>query len=226
MLTVLSDVRHALRVFVRAPSFALAVVAVLALGIGANTAIFSIVNAVLLRPLPFDEPERLVRLYPHAAADHVPGMATFSLSPANFLDWQRDSTSFEAMAAYASAVHADGQRQRRGAARGGGRAGLLQDRPHAAGARAHVPARRDIAGDARVVVISDGFWKSHLGGAADAAGRTLTFDGETYTIVGVMPARFSVAAWGATAQPLWVPLAWTDRTAPCARTTTSRRSRG
>jgi len=63
MRTLLSDVRHALGVFARAPSFALAVVAVLALGIGANTAIFSIVNAVLLRPLPFEEPERLVRIY-------------------------------------------------------------------------------------------------------------------------------------------------------------------
>ena len=67
VLTLLSDVRHALRVFVRAPSYAVAVVGVLALAIGANTAIFSIVNAVLLRPLPFEEPERLVRIFTRTA---------------------------------------------------------------------------------------------------------------------------------------------------------------
>ena len=100
MRTVLADVRHALRVFVRTPSYALAVAGVLALGIGANTAIFSIVNAVLLRPLPFEEPDRLVRLFHIPPQSTFPGMATFSLSPANFLDWQRDSKSFEGMAAY------------------------------------------------------------------------------------------------------------------------------
>ena len=212
MLTVLSDLRHALRVFHRAPSFALAVVAVLALGIGANTAIFSVVNAVLLRPLPFDEPDRLVRLYHTPPQTTFPGMATFSLSPANFLDWQRDSRSFDAMAAY---------RFRGFTLTGGGAAEALRAtvvgpdfftivRAQAALGRTfvpdeHVPAR------ARVVVISDAFWKSHLGAAPDAPGRTLTLDGEAYTIVGVMPARFSVAAWAATAPPLWVPLAWTDK---------------
>src|SRR5215204_7265846 len=100
MRTLLADFRYALRVLVRTPSFALAVIAVLALGIGANTAIFSIVNAVLLRPLPFEQPDRIVRLYHIPPQSTFPGMATFSLSPANFLDWQRDSRSFEAMAAY------------------------------------------------------------------------------------------------------------------------------
>jgi predicted permease len=211
MRTVLSDIRQALRVFRRAPSFALAVVAVLALGIGATTAIFSIVNAVLLRPLPFDEPDRLVRLFHKPPQTTFPGMATFSLSPANFIDWQRDSASFESMAAY---------RFRRFTLTGGGapealRAAvvgpdffkIIRGRPALGRTFTpddHVPSRD------RVVVISDGFWRSHLGAAPDAAGRTLTLDGESYTIVGVMPARASVAAWGATAQPLWVPLAWTD----------------
>ena len=92
MRTVLSDIRHALRVFIRTPSYAIAVAGVLALGIGANTAIFTIVNAVLLRPLPFAQPDRLVRLFHTPPQTTFPGMATFSLSPANFLDWQRDST--------------------------------------------------------------------------------------------------------------------------------------
>ena len=229
MRTSLSDVRHALRVFLRAPSFALAVVAVLALGIGANTAIFSIVNAVLLRPLPFDEPERLVRLYHTPPQTTFPGMATFSLSPANFLDWQRDSTSFDAMAAYRfRAVHADGQRQRRGAARGGGRAGLLHDRAHAARARAHVPP-----GGTRSRRARGSWWSAtvsgrrHLGAAPDAAGRTLTFDGETYTIVGVMPARLLGRRRGARRRSrCGCRSRGRTRTAPSARTTTSRRSRG
>src|SRR5215218_354589 len=101
MPTLFADFRYALRVLLRTPSFALAVVAVLALGIGANTAIFSIVNAVLLRPLPFEAPEHLVRLFHVPPQSTFPGMRQFSVSPANFFDWKRDATSFEAMAIYA-----------------------------------------------------------------------------------------------------------------------------
>src|SRR5215207_9741161 len=93
MRTVLSDVRYALRVMSRTPAFAIAVVSVLALGIGANTAIFSIVNAVLLRPLPFEEPERLVRIF-----TRTPGGRPFELSPGKFYTWQRGAQSFEGMA--------------------------------------------------------------------------------------------------------------------------------
>ncbi|HZI41563.1 MAG TPA: hypothetical protein VFD67_07650, partial [Gemmatimonadaceae bacterium] len=95
MRTILADLRHALRFVSRTPSFAVTVVAVLALGIGANTALFSIVNAVLLRPLPFEEPDRLVQLYTRTP-DGVP----FDVAPGKFYDWQRDAHSFERMAMY------------------------------------------------------------------------------------------------------------------------------
>src|SRR6476620_6282993 len=100
MRSFLSDLRLAARVFHRAPSFALAVVIVLALGIGANTAIFSIVNAVLLRPLPFGDPDRLVRLFHVPPQETFPGMPTFSVSAANFYDWKRSARLFEGMAIY------------------------------------------------------------------------------------------------------------------------------
>ena len=211
MRTVLSDIRQALRVFVRTPSYALAVAGVLALGIGANTAIFSIVNAVLLRPLPFNQPDRLVRLFHIPPQATFPGMATFSLSPANFLDWQRDSTSFEAMAAYnfrQLTLTGNGQAEALRAANvGPGFFGIVGTQPSLGRTflpEEHTPDR------ARVLVISDGFWRSHLGAAPDAVGRTLTFDGQAYTVVGVMPARFSLRSWGATMVPMWTPLAWTD----------------
>jgi MacB-like protein len=193
MRTLLFDIRHALRVFTRAPSFALAVVAVLALGIGANTAIFSLVNAVLLRPLPFDEPEQLVRLFHTPPQSAFPGMTRFSVSAGNFLDWKRDSRSFEAMAAYggrALTLTGAGEPQMVLAGRVGqdffriarGRPAL--GRVFLAGE--HTP------GSSHVVILSDAFWKKNLGAAPDAVGRTLNLDGDTYTIVGVMPARFAV----------------------------------
>ena len=95
MRTLFADLRYAFRVASRTPSFAVAVVCLLALGIGASTTIFSIVNAVLLRPLPFEEPERLVRIF-----TRTPGGRLFELSPGKFYDWQRDARSFEGMAMY------------------------------------------------------------------------------------------------------------------------------
>src|ERR671937_708516 len=98
--TLVADLRYAFRVLFRAPSFSIAVMAVLAIGIGANTAIFSIVNAVLLRPLPFEEPDRLVRLFHIPPQSTFPAMKTFSVSAANFYDWKRDAHLFDGMAIY------------------------------------------------------------------------------------------------------------------------------
>src|SRR5207253_11437513 len=95
MRTFLADLRYALRVTSRTPVFAVSVIGMLGLGIGANTAIFSIVNAVLLRPLPFEAPDHLVRLF-----TALPGGQPFDVSPGKFYSWQQNARSFEGMAMY------------------------------------------------------------------------------------------------------------------------------
>ena len=211
MRTFAADLRYATRVLLRTKSFALAVIGVLALGIGANTAIFSIVNAVLLRPLPFGDPDRLVRLFHVPPQDAFPGMPTFSVSAANFYDWKRSAQLFDGMAIYRfrSFVLTGGSDAKEvlAAAVGAGFFEVVQVPP--AMGRAFLP-EEDAPGRGRVVILSDGFWKRYFGGAPDVVGRPLTLDGQAYTVVGVMPARFSVPAWGPTSTELWVPVAYTD----------------
>ena len=209
MRTLAADVRYAVRVMLRTPGYALAVVLVLGLGIGANTAIFSIVNAVLLRPLPFDEPDRLVRVYHRPPQDAFPGMPTFALSPANFYDWQRDARAFDGMAMYGFrrlTLTGDGSSARGvGVATvGAGFFDIVRAKP-LLGRTFH--ADEDAPGARRVAIVSEGFWRGTLGGAPDVVGRTLRLDGEPYTVVGVMPARVSVKAWAVLARDVWVPMA-------------------
>jgi len=204
--TLAADLRYALRILRRTPSFTLAVVAVLALGIGATTAIFSIVNTVLLRPLPYRDADRLVRLFHVPPQASFPGVAQFPLSPANFYDWQRQATAFEGMALYGgrsfTLTGRGAARAIGGAAVGAGFFDVL--RVQAAHGRLFRPD--EDAPGARVVVISDGFWRTQMGGT-DVVGRSLTLDGEGYTIIGVLPADASMASWMPMARSLWVPLA-------------------
>ncbi|PYR19392.1 MAG: hypothetical protein DMF94_15955 [Acidobacteria bacterium] len=209
MRTVFADLRYAFRVASRTPSFAVAVVGVLALGIGANTAIFSIVNAVLLRPLPFEEPERLVRIF-----TRTPGGRLFELSPGKFYDWQRDAQSFEGMALYQCCGF------RELALTGTGTARTVRATAVSAGFFEIVRARpalgrvirqeEDTPGGKYVVVLSDRFWRTEFGGHPDVIGRTVKLSDEAYTIVGVMPATASVASWTGMASDVWIPLALTD----------------
>src|SRR5262245_32078978 len=95
-----ADLKQAIRVLRKSPGFAAAAIVVLALGIGVNTAIFSIVHAVLLRPLPFGDPDRLVQLWHTPPKAQFPGVTRFALSAANYLDWERQNTVFEQSAVY------------------------------------------------------------------------------------------------------------------------------
>jgi putative ABC transport system permease protein len=209
MRTLFADLRYAFRVMSRTPSFAITVVGVLALGIGANTTIFSIVNAVLLRPLPFEEPERLVRIFTRR-----PGGRPFELSPGKFYSWQRDAQSFEGMAMYQCCGF------RELALTGTGTARTVRATAVSAGFFEVVRARpalgrvfrpeEDTPGGKHVVVLSDRFWRAELDGNPDVIGRTVKLNDEAYTIVGVMPATASVASWTGMASDVWVPLALTD----------------
>ena len=208
MRTFAADVRHSLRAMYRAPAFAVGVVSVLALGIGANTAIFSIVNTVLLRPLPFEEPERLVRLY-----TRTPDGQPFEVSPGKFYDWQRAARSFEGMAVYSccgfreiALTGAGAPRTIHATAVGAGFFEVVRARP-ALGRAFRV--EEETPGN-HVTVISDRFWRTELGADPNVIGRTIGLDGEAYTIIGVMPASASVASWTAMASDVWLPLALTS----------------
>ena len=209
MRLIVSDLRHGWRSVRRTPSFAAAVVSVLALGIGANTALFSIVNAALLRPLPFAEPDRLVRFF-----TRTPAGMPFDVSPGKFSGWQRQAQSFEEMAVYACCGFRDF------ALTGTGTARTVRATPVSAGFFEVVGATPaigrtfraadDTPGGEDVVVLSERFWRSQFGGDQDVIGRPLQLSGRSYTVVGVMPARASVGAWSPMESDLWMPLALTE----------------
>ena len=183
MGTMLQDLRYGVRTLLKAPGFTLVAVIALALGIGANTAMFSIVNSVLLRPVPYPEPERLLKLY-----TSMPQFEQSSVSYPNFLDWQRRSTSFEQLAAYRGTTfmltgQATAERLR------GGMVSwtyfsILGEKPLLGRA---FSAQEDERGGAPVAVLSSNFWKNHFGSDPNVVGRTLTLDEKLYTIVGVVP---------------------------------------
>ena len=100
--SLVRDLRYGARTLFRSPGFAFAGILILGLGVGVNSAIFTVVNAVVLQPLPFKDADRIVRVRHTPPQATFPGMKTFALSPANFLDWQTESTSFAAMALYTS----------------------------------------------------------------------------------------------------------------------------
>ncbi len=206
------DLRYGFRVMSRTPSFAVAVVSVLAVGIGASTAMFSVVNTVLLRPLPFEEPERLVRIYTRTPG---PDGGPFELSPGKFYDWQRDAESFEGMAMYQCCGF------RELALTGTGTARTVRATAVSAGFFDVVGARpvlgrvfrqeEDTPGGRFVIVLSDPFWRSEFAGNPDVVGRSLKLNDQAYTIVGVLPATASVASWTGMASDVWIPLALNDK---------------
>ena len=209
MDNLLRDLRFGLRVLLKRPGFALVAVLTLALGIGANTAIFSVVHAVLLRPLPFAETDRLVYL-----TERNPQLASVSLSWPNFTDWRAQNSVFEKMAVYnrdSYNLTGRGDPERLFAAQASADLFAVL-RVQAAQGRVFTSAE-DAPGAEPVVVLSHGLWQRSFGGDPAIVGRQITLNGRGYTVVGVMPKDFLYPARA----ELWVPLgqlfqpAWRNR---------------
>src|SRR5579863_2100116 len=194
------DLRFALRMIRNSPGFTLIAVLTLALGIGANTAIFSFVDAVLLRPLPYPHPEQMVMVW-----EKPPGGERNGISTLNFLDWKRENTVFSAMAAETGGSMT---------LTGGDRPVQVQgDRDSATffdiwGIRPMLgrtfAADEDQPGKNQVVVLSHRFWETRFGADKSIIGRTLSLNNKPYTVIGVMPP----GPFDRTRDLFWVPLAF------------------
>ena len=203
-----NDFRHGLRVLWKSPGFTMAAIVVLALGIGANTAIFGIVNGVLLRPLPYANPDRLVQLWHTPPQKQFPGVTRFALSAANYLDWESRNTVFSSSAVYRYSqfrLTGNGDPQILRAARVEPTFFSILGTPPLLG-RAIEPGD-DAPDRQRVVVLSQALWAAQFGSDPQIAGKPIHLDDETYTVVGVMPASFEKPEDAS----LWTPLVWTPQ---------------
>jgi putative ABC transport system permease protein len=208
MLNLLPDLKHGLRVLLKNPGFSAAAIIVLALGIGANTAIFSVVNAVLLRPLPFRDPARLVQVWHVPPPKSFPGMTEFAVSAANFIDWQQQNDVFDKMSIYTgSSLNLTGGEQPealQGAAVSADFFSTLQVQPMLG--RTFRPDE-DEQGKNHAVILTYGLWKSRFGANPNIAGQSVNLDGQPYLVAGVMSPKFRFPGWA----QYWTPMGWTDK---------------
>ena len=186
MQALLQDLRYAVRMLLKSPGFTTVALLTLALGIGANSVLFSVVNGVLLNPLPFPQPDQLVALFTNRVH-----FDRASISYPNFLDWQRDNHSFSSMAAFRPddfnltgtgvAEHVQGEM-------------ISADFFPLLGVRLELgrsfTANEDLLGGAHVALISAGLWKRKFGSASNILGGRLTLNGAAYTVIGVVPGNF------------------------------------
>lgn len=193
--SVLQDVRYGMRSLGRSPGFTIAAVLALALGIGANAAIFSVVNAVLLRPLPYNDPEKLVVLLRQSSGP---------VAPANYLDWKSRSQSFAGMAAaemWSPNLAGSGQPEKLSALR------VTPDTFPLLGVE---PLLGRVVSqstpESAELVLSHALWKRRFGGDPGVLGQIIRLNGEPFTIVGVMPPEFKFAPFWATRTEAWAPL--------------------
>jgi putative ABC transport system permease protein len=197
------DIRYGARMLRKNYGFTLIAVVTLALGIGANTAIFSVVNSVLLRPLPYKDSDRLMRI----RETKMPQFPEFSVSPGNFLGWKADNTVFERLVAMrfsAFNLTNTGDPERlRGMKVTEGFFSMLGVQPQIG--RDFLP-EEDQVGKNNVVILSHGLWQRRFGGDPQILNQTVTLDGQSYTVIGVMPAAFQFMD---RTNELWTPMAFT-----------------
>jgi putative ABC transport system permease protein len=210
MSTLIHDLRYGVRILLKQPGFTIVAVITLALGIGANTAIFSLVNSILLRPLPFRDPDRLVRML---QASPKLGLASWGISQADFAAYREQNRSFESVAIYntnATNLTGAGEPERLPIAT------VTADFFKVFGVnpllgRTFVEGE-DVPGKNQICVISHAFWQRRFGGDPNVVGKTLSLNNTQTQIVGVMPAEFKFPRYET---DLWTPLAHDPkRTAP------------
>jgi len=199
-LHMIRDARYAVRQLARTPGFTVVVLLTIALGIGASTAIFSVVNGVLLRPLPYPEPHTLVRVH-----EVVPQYGEFSVAPANLVDWRQQNTVFEQIAGFtgerATYIDASGPSMLAGSTVSWDLFDLLRVTPSLGRT---FRSEEDAPGKNSVIVISHGTWLNRFGGDPSVLGRSIALNGSPATIVGVMPAGFAFPSADA---EYWRPIA-------------------
>jgi putative ABC transport system permease protein len=204
------DLRYAARMLARTPAFTTIAVLALALGIGANTAIFSVVNKVLLQPLPFKNPNELVIIWENAT--HL-GFPKNTPSPANFIDWRDQSTLFTGMAAMGPKdfnLTGVGEPERLDGRRVSANLfDLLGVQPRLG--RRFLP-EEDKPGT-RVVILSYGLWQRRFGSDPKIVGQPVNLNGESYSVVGVMPPGIELPGFDNWKDQLWVPIAFTSEEA-------------
>ena len=205
MSTFVQDLRFALRGLIKQRGFTMVAVLTLALGIGANSAIFGIVNAVLLRPLPYQDPDRVVLMW-----SHWTNWSKTWVSQGELVDYQEQARSLEHVAAFSPASYN---------LTGGGdplrvRAAQVQPAIFAALGAKPIAGRlftddEDRPGQDHVVMLTEGLWRSQFGSDPSIVGRAIQLDGESYTVVGVLPAtlRLPLDFASRTITQIWVPLA-------------------
>ena len=198
--SLLQDVRYGIRTLGKNPGFTAVAVLTLALGIGANTAIFSVVENVLLRPLPYPQPGNLVQIW----NTYPPQAPRAGLSPGDYADWRQQNASFSEMGGYAHIsqgfnLTGEGEPQRvLGSYASAGLFPLLGI--HLAAGHYFVE-EEDRAGSSPVVILSHQLWQSRFGGDPAVVGRTITLDNQRYRVTGVLPADFRLLRW----PDLWMP---------------------
>ncbi|MGH9747197.1 MAG: ABC transporter permease [Candidatus Acidiferrales bacterium] len=201
MASFAQDVRYAVRMLARNPGFTIVAILTLALGIGANTAIFSVVRRVLLQPPPYQQPQSLVQIW----NTYFPAWPQLGLSPGDFQDFRRQAKSFSEMAAYIDIpagfnLTGQGEPERVQAAYADSNLfPMLGVRPVAG--RTFTPDQ-DKPGNTPVVLLTHRFWQSHFGSDPSVVGRSLTFDGKSYVVIGVLPPRLDLARYA----DLWLPV--------------------
>ncbi|MEN3368365.1 MAG: hypothetical protein V7609_508 [Verrucomicrobiota bacterium] len=208
---MLNDLRYALRQLIKAPSFTIVAILTLALGIGACSAIFSVVNTVLLRPLDYPEPDRIVII----RETNLPQFPEFSVAPPNYIDWEKQTKSYGYLAAYSGAgvnLTGEGEPQRLVGVKATAHYFDVMGVKPILG-RMLLP-EEDAPGKNHVVVLSYPFWQRVFGGARDVVGKAIQLNGEPYNVVGVAPVGFGLTS----KVDVWMPMAFKpDETANDAR---------